>query len=112
MYLVYLPTNIIFDRLIIEHLFRMGRSFVFMCLAMAIQYVEFGDVLGFFHNTIIFFWSLWILNGFLTFVVKSGYHKLERKIEIVYHSPNNNPKEAGLKIDLPTRLHASRQSHY
>lgn len=86
MHLTYLPANVVFDRLMVEHCLRMLIQAAFMILAMIIQHYEYGHIFGFFENSIIIFWIVWITNWILTFVVRKGYKQLEEKIKIAYYS--------------------------
>ena len=89
MHLTYLPTNVVFDRLMIEHCIRMFIQAMFMVLAMIIQHYDHGHIFGFFENSIIIFWIVWVINWILTFLVRKGYQRLEKKIEIAYYSTRN-----------------------
>eukprot|EP01084_Bolivina_argentea_P075815 137411_1 len=73
MYLIYPPNNVEINKLIVEHFIRMFIQAVFMTLAMVIQYNEYGGVLGFFDNAIIFFWCVWVFNWILTLIVKMRF---------------------------------------
>jgi len=90
MHIVHLPNNVIFDRLIIEHLVRMVIQCGFMIFAMVIQYYEYDDVLGYFKYSIIFFWCTLFINLILTGIVKWRMKGFKEKIVKMNEDKNGN----------------------
>ena len=109
MYLVYLPANVKFDRLLVEHCLRMMIQCGFMIAAMIIQYYQYGDPLGFFNRSIILFWITWGFNWILTFIVRFFYKRLKTKIrmnqnQLAGNNPNNADKMSMDEMDMENTM--------
>lgn len=112
MHLSYLPNNVRFGRLVIEHCLRLMIQSVFMALAMSLQAQRYGSSLGYFLKSIVGFWCFWTLNWVLTAVVYRGYARFIGELQTVLYSPRGStaaPVAGAVPVDVEMVLEDMQQ---
>ncbi len=90
MYLLYLPCNVMFNRLICEHICRMIIQLLFMIVAMYLQNLYFGSWFAFFDHSIKFFFAVITMNIIMTIYIAKKYNKMDNQIADVINYEDNN----------------------